>query len=213
VLNPGQTFSNGYGSRTVAATYVFPDAGAFPLHDIALLRLAPQATAAPFLEVSSTLFPEGMFSPVPVTIVSGANPFGGRGYAFNTISEFSTLIDPDDGGPLAPVVANFLISYDSQVYVEGGDSGGGLFLGNVLDSVSPLLGITSARMEDPNAVPIGSGFVEIAVYRSWIDATMAADLNDSQVLNWVSVVPEPATLWSLAGGLLLVLGRSARRRR
>ena len=207
----GQTFVNGYGTRTVAAIYRFPDAGVFPLHDFAIMRLVPATTLAPYLEVSSTLFPNSTFTPVPATIVSGANPSGSRGYAFNYFSEFSTLIDPDDSGPLTPVVANYLLSYDSAVHVEGGDSGGALFLGHVLDSLSPLLGITSARIEDENLVPIGSGFVEISAYRDWIDATMASDLADNQVLNWVSVIPEPASALLWACGVMAVMTRLRRR--
>jgi hypothetical protein len=202
-LLPGQTFLNGYGSRTVAATYRAPGSGVFPLNDLALMRLAPATTAAPYLAISSTLFPEGSFPAVPATIVSGINPFSGRGYAFNAIDAFNMFNDPDEGGPLGPVVANYLISHDSVMYVEGGDSGGALFLGHVLDSVSPLLGITSARLEDDNNVPYGSAFVEISAYRSWIDATMQADNADNQVLQWV-MVPEPpaALLW--AAGLVLL---------
>jgi Trypsin len=211
-LLPGQTFMNGYGSRTVAATYRAPGAGLFPQEDLALLRLVPATTLAPYLQISSTLFPEGRFAKVPATIVSGTNPSSGRGYAHNFFEEFSTLIDPDDSGPLTPVIANYLLSYDPLQYVEGGDSGGALFLGHVLDSVSPLLGITSARIEDENLVPIGSGFVELAVYRDWIDATMLADPADNQVLQWVSVIPEPPAMLLWAAGLVL-LGRRAQRAR
>jgi hypothetical protein len=198
------SYVNGWGSRTVLARYDAPGSGVFPANDLTLLRLAPAAFSVPNLAVASDLFANGSFAPLAVTIVSPLSPPNSgapRGFAFTTVTEFATQIDPDDGGPLGPVDVNYLLSLDSVVHVEGGDSGGGLFLGLVTDSSSPLLGLSSARLEDANGQPIGSGFVLLAAYRSWIDQTLAADLADSQMLNWVSAVPEPATvsLWLMAG--------------
>ena len=34
----------------------------------------------------------------------------------------------------------------------------------------------------------------LAAYRGWFDQTMAGDLAGNQLVNWVSAVPEPATL-------------------
>ena len=34
----------------------------------------------------------------------------------------------------------------------------------------------------------------LAAYRGWFDRTMAGDLAGNQLVNWVSAVPEPATL-------------------
>ena len=101
-------------------------------------------------------------------------------------------------------------------FVQGGDSGGALFMGNVLDATSPLWGITSAQIydEDANgqATNYRSGFVDIASYRSWIDATMSADLADDQMFNWViTAVPEPSSVGLLALGLGLVAWRARRR--
>lgn len=211
-LQPGFTFTNGYGIRTVAALYAAPGSGVFPANDLALVRLAPALSPTPYLQVSSDLFPEGLFSPVPVTIVSGSFLYAPlRGYAFTAVNEFRTMIDADDAGPLLPVVANYLISNDRLVYAEGGDSGGALFLGHVTDSTSALLGVTSVRFDDANNVPFGSGFVALAAYRSWIDGTMAADLADSQMLSWVSAVPEPGSLLLWALGLTLLAGAVRRR--
>ena len=212
VLNPGDIYNNGYGPRVVAARYDAPGALAgFPANDLALLRLVPLATVAPYLSVSDTLFADGMFAPLNVTIASG-NAL--RRYGFTTLVEAERMIDPDDGGPLKPVTANYLLSYDSAVHVEGGDSGGGLFLGRTLDNLTPLLGISSALLEmpDPNnpnvMLPIGSGFVQIAVYKPWIDATMAADPAEGQMIHWVTVaVPEPSTLLLWGAGLVLLATR------
>ena len=80
--------------------------------------------------------------------------------------------------------------------MQGGDSGGGLFLGHVTDS-SVLLGLTSALLTDEKNRPIGSAFVQPAAYRSWIDATLAADGADTQAVLWLAAsVPEPTT-WAL----------------
>ena len=212
VLNPGNFYSNGYGIRTVAARYDAPNAGSFPQNDLALLRLAPAATLAPYLQISSDLFREGSFAGVAATIVSGGNPGNGqRGFASTSITEFVPVIDPDGSGPRLPVTANYLLSFSSSVYVEGGDSGGALFSGQVMDATSPLLGITSARLENEQRVPIGSAFVALAAYRSWIDERMAADLADNQMLTWVSAVPEPGSLLLWALGLVLVGGAVRRR--
>ena len=207
-LGAGQTYSNGYGSRTVAAVYFAPDAGNFPQNDFALLRLVPAATTAPYLRVNDPAVPNGTFAPLPFTIVSGANSGPARGAAYTTVDESAVMIDPDDGGPLVPVVANYLLSHDSTVYVQGGDSGGGLFAGHVSDA-SVLWGLSSAQLTDAQNVPIGSGFVQPGAYRSWVDATLLADPFDSQAVLWASAVPEPAT-WALwAAGLAGLAGRMA----
>ncbi len=214
VLGVGQTYNNGYGSRTVAATFYAPGAGAFPENDFALMRLVPEASSAttPYLVVNDATVPNGTFAPLPFTIVSGANSGPARGAAFTTVSESAVLIDPDDGGPLPPVVANYLLSWDSAVYVQGGDSGGGLFAGHVTDA-SVLWGLSSAQLTDAQDMPIGSGFVQPGAYRSWIDATLRADPFDNEAVLWASAVPEPAVwlLWAAGLGAVALARRRAGR--
>lgn len=212
-LGVGATYSNGYGDRTVAATYFAPGAGAFPENDFALLRLVPEATSAPYLVVNDATVPDGTFAPRPFTVVSGANSGPARGAAFIAVSESAYMLDPDDAGPLPPVVVNYLLSWDNAVYVQGGDSGGGLFAGHVADS-SMLWGLSSALLTDPQDVPLGSAFVQPGAYRAWIDATLLADTADNNAVLWASAVPEPGTWaqWALGLGLLAAWRRSGGKR-
>lgn len=209
-LGVGSIYGNGYGGREVLAVYTAPGSGVFPANDLSLLRLAPAAVSAPYLPVNGTPYANGTLGPLDVTIASAANTPPARGYAFTQVGEAATQYDPDDAGPLQSVTVNWLISMDSSVFVQGGDSGGGLFLGHVTDS-SLLLGLTSAQITDEQDTPLGSAFVQPGAYRDWIDATLALDAADTQAVWWVSAsaVPEPAPwLLALAGGAWL-----ARRRR
>lgn len=213
-LGIGDTFSNGYGSATIAARY---DAatGAFPLDDLALLRLNTPI-AAPSLNLVANTLQAGGNHAIDATLTTGLNQVP-RGYGFSQVREFWPQVDPDDAGPLAPVNAHLLVVYTDGFgppYVQGGDSGGGLFLGHVssLAAGAPLWGIASAYIADEDAngndLHPRSGYVQLASYRPWLDATLAADLADGQTLNWVTTaVPEPGT------GLLLCLGLAALRRR
>ena len=213
----GSTYSNGYGSSTVAAFYS-AGSGDYPFADLMLLRL-DTAITAPGISLNATALGDGTGYNFDATIVTGANQVP-RGYAFTTVREFQTMVDPDGDDPLPAVMANFLLTYPigyGAPYVEGGDSGGGLFMGHVTDATTPLWGITSAQIYDEddqgNPINYASGFVQVANYRSWIDATMQADLADSEMASWVvTSVPEPGTvaLWAL--GLTLLSARAARMR-
>lgn len=205
------TFSDGYGASPVAKVYHFSNA-AFPENDLTLLRLATPIAGAPALSLLADVIPYGeRSSPIDATIVSAKNQ-APRGYAFVEVVAVERQ-DQTQNGPLVDV--NYLVTLGPGTkglpYVEGGDSGGALFLGHFNDSLSPLMGITSAYGID-NAGTTYSLFVELSRYRGWIDQTMAADATDAQTATWVTVnVPEPATwpLW-LAG--LGGLGVIARRR-
>lgn len=206
-LGVGDTYSNGYGSSVIAARY---DLGpGFPQDDLALLRL-DTSIDAPSLDLVADTLQAGQFYALDATLTTGLNQ-SPRGYAFSQVREFWPTVDPDDGGPLAPVSSNLLIVYTpgyGAPYVQGGDSGGGLFLGHVssLAGGAPLWGIASAYITDQdengNEINPRSGYVQLSSYRSWLDATLAADTADTQVLDWVvTSVPEPATWVLMALGL------------
>lgn len=207
-------YGNGYGQAVVAARYTL-GSGAFPADDLALLRLATPIADAPTLGLLATVLPPGLLpAPLVATIATGRNQVP-RGFAVTTLTEVVDAIDPDDGGPLGLVPVDYLLSTPGRgllPIVQGGDSGGGLFLGAVADSSGALLmGITSAQLQDADLQPIGSAFVQLASVRRWIDDTMAGDLADSQVALWLpSAMPEPGGwVLLLAGGALL----AARQRR
>jgi MYXO-CTERM domain-containing protein len=213
----GGTYSNGYGSATIAARYDL-GGGVTLQNDLALLRLGT-AIDVPELSLSADVLAPGVLgSPFAATIATGRNQVP-QGYAFTTVHEVWNQVST---GSL-PFAVNWLVAYNftgtgfTTPYVQGGDSGGGLFLGQVTDSSSALLGITSTYLEGTvmissagglTEVPFfGSAFVQLAAYRGWIDTTMAADVTDAQLATWVSSVPEPesALLWAL--GLAGLVGR------
>ena len=216
-LGVGDLYSNGFGQAAIAARYNL-GAGDFPANDLALLRLAAPIAGAPALGLLATeLLPGVLPVPLAATIATGRNQQP-RGFAVTGITEVVDQIDPDDDdGPKGLVVVNYLLSINSGgllPIVQGGDSGGGLFLGAVADSNGALLmGISSAQLQDDRKAPIGSAFEQLSSHRSWIDSTMAADLFDDQVALWLqSAVPEPGT-WALllAGGAALAMRRRAAR--
>lgn len=205
VIGAGQTYENGYGMRTVAEVYL-PDTSDFPANDFALLRLVPGGVLGFYPSVASEPFRPGGFRPLDATIVSTAN-HEPRGLGLTNVSQAIPFYDDDGPGPLGPVAVNWLVSWDTTVRLENGDSGGGLFLGHVRDS-SVLLGLNSALIVEDNGA-VGSAFVQPAAYKAWIDGIMLADRHDEQRLNWASVseVPEPAAWMLGAAGLLLLAGR------
>lgn len=217
-LTKGGSFTDGYGSALIAERY---DLGGGPelVNDLALLRLATPITGAPALNLLSYPLPVGpLVAPLAVTIATGSNQ-APRGYAFAGLAMVVDQIELKVQGVLGTYPANWLLSYNaghSAPYVEHGDSGGGLFLGHVRDSAGAvLMGISSAQLlfSAAEGGGFGSGFVQLAAYRRWIDTTMAGDLVDSQLANWVSAVPEPASWALLLAGAAALAGIARQRRR
>jgi Trypsin len=214
-LGAGSSYSNGFGSRTVAAVYAAPGNTGFPANDFSLMRLLPAATAAPLMAVNGTPVAYGSLPAWDVTMVGIAGAGSARKYGFSTVNESLLTYVDDSTNPPTPYTVNWLANSDAVVRVEGGDSGGGLFAGHVTDS-GVLIGITSALLEDNNMAPTGSAFVQPASYRSWIDATLLADTADSQAVAWTTIslpmpVPEPSALLLWGAGLLMLLARHRRR--
>jgi hypothetical protein len=201
----GDTYSNGYGARIVAEIYT-PNQATFPADDFALLRLVPNGSTGVYPTVGSQLILPGTIRPLDVTIVS-PNNHSPRGAGYTRVQEAVPEYDDDGPGPLPAVPVNWLVSYDTSVYVQGGDSGGGLFLSHARDS-TVLLGLASAQLTDENKAPIGSAFVQPAAYRSWIESVMSSNLLDDQMVSWASSpVPEPATWLMWAAGVALLVTR------
>lgn len=197
-LHTGGTFANGYGSSLIAARYE-AGSGTQLSDDLALLRLATPI-AAPQLTLNASLLAPGEGYDIAGTIVTGANQVP-RGYGFTSIRAVWDLADVDDAGPGGPVAVNYLVTGLGLPYVEGGDSGGALFVGRVTTATAPLWGITSARIDEGSQH--GSAFVQLASYRAWIDATLLADPADGQLALWVATsVPEVRPAALLALGLL-----------
>ena len=219
------TYSNGWGSSLVDAVYTPSGSGTFPFNDLKLVHLKDAIAGAPVLQLSSTLWTDTAFnlaSPslnIDVTIATNSTQ-SPRGYAFAQLREFATSakvdIDPSPSVTNLQVgTVNWLATFNNSFtapYVQGGDSGGGLFLGHVTDSTSPLLGIASAQLDKfgGGANAYASAFVSVASYRNWIDAMMVLDDKDMQKAAWTATpVPEPATwaMWLVGAAALTAVKR------
>ncbi len=216
-IGVGETFANGYGSAVVGARYEL-GTGPILVNDLVLLRLTTPI-AAPALDLLSDLLPFGpLASPLAVTITTGKNQVP-RGYGQTEVAKVINEVEREVNGVLGKYPVNWLLTYDpghGAPYVQGQDSGGGLFQGRVTDSAgAALMGISSAKVQFNKADGggFGSAFVQLAAYRDWIDETMRMDTTDLQTAHWVSAVPEPFTASMWLAGLLVTAGIGARRRR
>ncbi len=216
----GDTYSNGYGSSVVAASYNL-GSGDFPFDDLTLVRLATPIIA-PQLSLLANELEAGVDYTIDATMTTGRNQVP-RGYAYTTVRSFIPSYDPDGSDPLPAVRTNWLQAYSNDMgvpYLQGGDSGGGLFFGHH-DSITPdslLWGINSAVSQDPDGhggTLYSSLFVQLGSYRSWIDLTMANDVTDAQSAQWITLssVPEPGSATMLLAGLGLMAFGAKRLRR
>lgn len=225
-LGVGSSFDNAFGSAEVEAVYSPPGAE-FPAHDLKLLRLNTALSGAPLVVLSSTVYgPTALdfLNPaldLPVTLTTNSTQVP-RGYAFGQLRDaVVTYLDDHDNDPLTPELprtVNWLVTYSDSLgapYVQGGDSGGGLFWGHVTDHGTPLLGIASAQFNNvlgAGTQTFASAYVSVAAYRDWIETTMLGDASDEQMPSWAPTpVPEPAS-WALLLAGLAAVGRLARRR-
>lgn len=205
----GATFASALGSSEVAGKYTLP--GHTTRHnDIGLLYLKDPLSSAVFPQINGVALDASAASEaLAVTLTSARSALPGRpahGLA-KVVGVVDTLRDGD-----TTTTPHWLVTGDTDVRVEGGDSGGGLFLGAVSDSGHQvLLGVASVAITLDTGV-VRSGYVQAAPYRAWIDSVISQHTPGQAVL-WTttSPVPEAATagLW-LAGLAMLVLVRATR---
>lgn len=188
------------GSSLIDAIYTFSSAG-FPSNDIALVHLSTSLDIATPILNDVVITSSQVASLGPLTMASAQNQ-SPNGRAFTTAHDLASTYTLDDG---ASVTVNWLITR-GQNLLQGGDSGSALFLGEASDSAGEVLaGIGSAiLLNDTTGAEESSAYVQVASYRSWIDATMASS---GQQAIWVSSVPEPSSLLLCALGGLAILAR------
>jgi V8-like Glu-specific endopeptidase len=195
------TFTSVAGSSLVDQVYTFSSA-AFPNNDIALVHLSTSIDAAlPVL--NDQIIKSNQSSSLGTMTVATAQNQSPNGYG--TVSPYKVVTTNTDSTTGVTSTVNWIIT-SGTVHVAGGDSGGALFKGAVTDSGGAvLLGITSAAPTLTTGEAL-SAFVQVAYYKSWIDATMASS---GQVATWsstVSSVPEPSTLaLYMLGGMAALL--------
>jgi len=196
-------FVSGAGQSVIDTVVVHPQAS-MPGNDLALLHLssALQSVAAPVL-YDIELGPLSAHGAVTLTSAQNQNP---NGYAYGGLAgALATYTQTTATGGVTTTT-----SYDTHwlltsgaAYVQGGDSGGGLFLGQVQDSAgSTLLGIASAQLSSNGVYE--SAWVQVASYKGWIDSTLASTGQSAQ---WYSAVPEVPALALLLCGLPALLRR------
>jgi hypothetical protein len=208
------TFEGLTGSTPIDAVYFFADVD-FPNHDIALLHLSTAIAASlPVLnDVMVSASEAAQLGELTIVSAQNATPNGsGVTYGQSALTTYEGLN--------GTATVNWLVTQGGSS-VEGGDSGGALFLGTPSDSQGAvLMGVVSAAAYEivGNQAPDESTFVQVAAYKSWIDNTMAAS---GQSATWSStpvsvssaVVPEPSTaaMFALCGLAAVAHGRTRRR--
>lgn len=190
-------FSSGLGYALVDEIHLFSNDN-FPANDLALVHLAdPLNGAYPILN-DRLVGPSDIPGLGTLTAVTARNQFP-RGYGTTTAFDALEVYEETDLGLTHTV--NWILTRGG-VTVEGGDSGGALFRGDVTDDDGQLLlGITSALLNYGNRPP-ESAFVQPVAYRSWIDFTMATS---GQSALWASAVPEPSTWLLVAFGVAVLV--------
>lgn len=189
------------GSSVVDAVYTFSAEG-FPNNDIALVHLSTAVSAN---------------TPVLYDTAVRNNQLGG----LQTLTMASALGDTNSVGTTSALqwvpsytsdtgvtyTVNWLVTYGGS-HVESGDSGSALFKGAVTDSFnSVLLGIGSGQPTLSNN-ELGSAYVLLAPYKTWINQTMAAS---GQSVKWASAVPEPSSVAFMGLGMAILVVRARRR--
>ena len=194
------SFESLAGTSLISGIYTFSGAP-FPANDIALVQLSTS------LEIVTPLLNDLLTAPGEVTslgtlTMASAQNQVPNGYATTTAQSATSTYTDGEG---VTHTVNWLLTGGSA-QLQGGDSGSALFQGAATDSAAELLlGIASAVLLDESTGAVqSSAYVQVASYRSWIDATMASS---GQQATWVSSVPEPSSLLLLAAGGMAILAR------
>ncbi|WP_418320783.1 trypsin-like serine protease [Piscinibacter sakaiensis] len=193
------SFESEAGTSNVLASYKYPG-HSYPSHDIGLLYLATSLNAGgAFPLLNSTAIGQSQVRGLgPVTLTSAKRGTAGR--PVTGVGSVALALDTVvwEGATHTP---NWLIT-SGPVYVEGGDSGGGLFMGNVDSSSNAvLLGVTTTLLGGGGFN--SSGHVQTAPYMPWINSTIRS-VTPGQAAQWtmaVSPVPEPPAVLMMALGL------------
>jgi V8-like Glu-specific endopeptidase len=196
------TFDGLTGSALIDGVYTY-SSESFPNNDIALVHLATAVNAALPVLNDQVIKSNQVSSLGTLTAVTAQNesPNG-----MGTVSPYKILVTNTDTSSGITSTVNWIVTSGS-VYVGGGDSGGALFKGAVSDSGGALLlGITSAAPVTSTGVNL-SAFIQVANYKSWINATMASSGQQAAWSSTATSVPEPSTLalYALGGLALLAL--------
>ncbi len=200
----GASFLSELGSALVAEKYTLPGTSLYN-NDIGLLLLStPIASPNGFpLLNQARITRESVNASAPLTMtLTSARPVPSAG----TVSKVTVVDHWGEGSQQT----NWLVT-EGPVYMQNGDSGGGLFFGTPASSaVGVLLGIGSATFQ----VPELSAYIQTAPYRSWIDQTLyaATPLQNARWTTAISPVPEPATVVMMLLGTGLLLVHAGRRR-
>jgi hypothetical protein len=180
---PGRSYSNDFGSSTVAEIISFPTRapteppvkGAWR-DDLVLLRLATaiRAPYLPQLADDDVLARQGSVG-MAVTLVSNNPDPAHRRFGAAQVAGFIRRA----GYPL-------LLSRGQQVDVMVGDAGSALFLGRLSDSdgSSVLLGVASSGGATEQGLNLGV-FTRIGAYREFLDAAVAAS---GERLQWAATL-------------------------
>ena len=176
-------FVSPQGSSLIDQVVTF-SAESYPNHDIALVHLVTPINGA-FPILNDQLIWASQLGTLGTLTAATAQNQSPNGYGNTT--GFAVLTTSTEGTVTSTV--NWLIT-KGAVELQGGDSGGALFKGEVTDSAGAvLLGIASAALDEEKGGAM-SGFVQVAAYKPWIDTTMA---QSGQRAQWASTVPEPST--------------------
>jgi hypothetical protein len=186
-------FESTSGSSLIDAVYTV-STDVFPGNDLALIHLASALDTSAVPVLNDAVIKAVQVPSLGTLTMASAQNGTPQSMANTQAASVLTNYTTDTG---ARLTANWLLT-SGVSQVAGGDSGSALFKGSVTDSQGSLLiGIASAALSSSSGAP-ESAYVQVASYKTWIDATMSAS---GQHAVWISAVPEVSTLPMMLLGL------------